>query len=160
MTVPVQTQPAVGALGLEGAARWYRANMAWDTRVVGNDVRLRLGRGVVAFLTHGPLTAAARRGLELTEVEAPLMVMGRPERGLFLADANDRLWSQHDMPVGVVFLGAPREVPLPPSATFDGGVRWVTPPTPDRRWLPAAETVFSALTSAALSHQLTPRRSR
>ncbi|MCU1686845.1 MAG: hypothetical protein JWQ81_7584 [Amycolatopsis sp.] len=154
MTVPVRTRPAQGAAGLEGIARWYRANMAWDTRVVGNDVRLRLGRGLVAFLTHGTLTSQVRQVLERAEVEAPLMLMGNPERGVFLADANDRFFSQHDMPAGVVFLSAPREIPLPPSSAVDRCVRWVAKPTPARRWLPAAETVFSAITTAALTLQM------
>jgi hypothetical protein len=122
--------------------------------VVGDDVRLRLGRGLVAFLTHGALTSHAGRVLDRAGVEAPLIVMGNPERGVFLADANDRFFSRHDMPAGVVFLSAPREIPLPPSSAYDRSVRWVTKPTPDRRWLPAAETVFSAITTAAFALQM------
>jgi hypothetical protein len=62
-------------------------------------------------------------------------------RAVTLADANDCVFSQAEMPPGVTLLRAPARVPLPPKP----GSRWLIAPNTVRRWLPSASAALAVL---------------
>ncbi|MDU0292298.1 HPr family phosphocarrier protein [Saccharothrix longispora] len=129
------------------ACLWYGRRFGWRVVAGPAGVRLVLAGGTVGFLVPADLAAAVLARFDAVGVPAPAVV--RPDgRVVFLADADDRWWSQGDVLAGVVFLRAPTEVPLPPTPVCGGRLCWARPVEAGERWLPVAEGVLSAIRSA------------
>ncbi|WP_367127538.1 HPr family phosphocarrier protein [Saccharothrix sp. HUAS TT1] len=145
--VAAHSAPAGVPRNPEAACRWYERHFGWHVAPGPTGVRLVLGGGTVGFLAPADLARVVLARFDAVGVPAPAVV--HPDgRVVFLTDANDRWWSQGDMPAGVIFLRAPAEVPLPPAPVPGGRVRWARPIETGERWLPVAEGVLSVIRSA------------
>jgi hypothetical protein len=82
-------------------------------------------------------------------VDGPVVEIPWPHSHyVFLADSDVVLDTEMVSQRGAVLLQAPSVIPLPPSATPRGRLKWVVPPRPANRWLPSLSTVRWALTMA------------
>jgi len=132
------------------AATWYRDRLAWRAHVADGAVVLPLGHGVVAFDVPGDRRFTLRKMLECNDMCTPVLLVGRPEpRAVFFAEADDVVFGQFQMPVGVRYLTVPTclRLPLLVTTTADD-VKWFRAPDPARRWLFSANAVLAAINTA------------
>ncbi|WP_367129228.1 hypothetical protein [Saccharothrix sp. HUAS TT1] len=127
--------------GADGVAEWYRRRLGWHVEVEGGEVRLPLTGGLVAFEVPVHLAEAVLTRLADLGATRPALRTGeRGDRVAFLCDANDSVFTQADMPVGVAHLRSPKSLRLPGTPTA-----WFSAPEPDRGWLPSAGAVLHAV---------------
>lgn len=140
------------------ALTWYRDQMGWDVRLVDGAPTLSLTHGMTGFLFPWKWFPLAASLMSTMDVQGPVIgFMDEVEpRAVALADINDCVFSQVQMPQGVTLLRTPGLVPLPPKA----GSRWLAEPHSDRRWLPSATAVLSVLQAACQSPAGPPRGRR
>ncbi|HEX6339603.1 hypothetical protein [Umezawaea sp.] len=140
------------------ALTWYRNQMGWDVRLVDGVPALSLTHGMTGFLfprTWFPLAASL---MSTMDVQGPVIgYLDEVEpRAAALADTNDCVFSQAQMPEGVTLLRTPGTVPLPPKA----GSNWLLEPHNERRWLPSATAVLAVLQAVSESSAGPPPRAR
>jgi hypothetical protein len=134
---------------LRHAAATYRRSLAWHILVTPNAVMLSLTGGLVAIAMPLPMAERTHARLLESGLSGPLCQMpGETDRAVFLADGNDLVVAQQDLPRVVSFLSAPTLVPLPPTVTKFGPVRWRIAPSKTSRWLPSASAILSYLPPA------------
>lgn len=129
------------------AVRQYREAYGWAVDETGS---LQMGGGMVGALVQSVFAGATAEYLQRQESCGPVLDLGMGVDGwLFLADPNELVLSQAEMPPGVTVLGCPYKVPLPTPA--NNGVRWICPPRSTARWLPTLATVIAAAIAASPS---------
>ncbi|MGQ0842005.1 hypothetical protein [Actinokineospora sp.] len=137
---------------LRTAHELYR-RFGWPTVLGEHAVTLPLGIGICALDMDeliGPRVAAA---LRTAHCLGPVCVVpAEPTRWIFLAEADGTVPGRAAWTARVRFLPSSSAVPLPPTNTPGGAVRWVCGPRPNRRWLP---TCTAILTSAPLRNRRT-----
>ena len=128
------------------ALTWYRDQMGWDVRLVDGAPNLSLTHGMTGFLFPWAWFPAAAALMSTMDVQGPVVgFLDEVEpKAVALADTNDCVFSQAQMPAGITLLRTPGLVPLPPKA----GSRWLIEPHNERRWLPSATAVLAVLASA------------
>lgn len=161
-------QPVLSS-AVERAAAWYRECHYWPVHVVEDAIFLPLGRGVVAFEAPAARAKPVQDVLERSDLHTAALLVKRPfPRVTFLAEADDSVLGQYQMPFGVRYLPAPAvlQVPLLTPLQSDGR-SWFHTPDPARRWFPRAAAVLAAIIAATpyavracTSPARTPRRER
>ncbi|WP_329791543.1 hypothetical protein V1227_06390 [Lentzea sp. DG1S-22] len=118
--------------------------------MTGNAVVLPLGRGLVAFDVPADRAVQVRDRMEHNGFSTPALLVGaRGPRAVFLAETDEVVLGQFQMPGDVRFLTVPSTVELPlPNARATRGTAWFCPPDPRRRWLLSASTVLAAIDAA------------
>lgn len=140
-----QRPPSIGETHY--TARLYREGYGWAVDETGS---LQMGGGIVGVLVQAIFAGATAEYLQRQESCGPVLELGLGVDGwLFLADPNELVLSQSEMPPGVSVLGCPYKVPLPTPA--NRGVRWIKPPRSRARWLPTLATVLAAAVAASPS---------
>ncbi|MFC3456269.1 hypothetical protein [Amycolatopsis speibonae] len=133
---------------LLGAADFYRATFAWDVEILENTLLLHLTGGMAAVsvpFRGGKHLFASTGALP----RGPLLVVpGAPFRALALVESDDCVFSDEELPNGVLFHRSPSRTLLPPTITPRGAVQWLREPSPKDRWLPVASGVIAALARA------------
>lgn len=125
---------------------WYRGQLGWDVGLDADGPRLRLGEGIVAVLAPCDQVAGIWAGYRRMDLPGPiLLTLGKRSTLVLLADSNDLVLSQEELPPSVHLLRAPSSVPLPSSGDRDDRCRWLLPPHPSRRWLPSVAAVVCAV---------------
>ncbi|MGM1064470.1 hypothetical protein [Saccharothrix sp. Mg75] len=114
----------------------------WPLVLSGGNVHLPTGHGVAGLLVDVRLASPVR-------ADVPVLALS-PTLWAFLVDPARAL--RPVLPAGVLLLDGGRYLPLPPSVTADGPVRWVREP---RDALPRLAEVLDLLTPT-----VTLRRSR
>ncbi|MCS7477313.1 hypothetical protein ACFFQW_22565 [Umezawaea endophytica] len=139
------------------ALTWYRDQMGWDVRLVDGVPTLSLTHGMTGFLFPRAWFAPVASLMSTMDVQGPVIgFLDEVEsKAVALADTNDCVFSQAQMPPGVTLLRTPGLVPLPPKI----GSSWLIEPHNERRWLPSATAVLSVL-QAAQSPARPPRTPR
>lgn len=134
----------------EPAAEWYRERHCWPVLVVEGAVVLPLGRGVVALDVPAERAATVYKNLKHNDIRTPAVLTTEPEpRVVFLAEADDSVLGQFQMPWDVRYLTVPQALPLPLLAESKASDRkWFCAPDPGRRWLPRASAVLAAVNDA------------
>ncbi|MDT7787372.1 MAG: hypothetical protein QOF58_5791 [Pseudonocardiales bacterium] len=133
---------------VERAAAWYREVHFWPVQVMGDVVFLPLGRGVVAFEVPADRAARVREVLEGNDIQtAALLVEQAEPRVTFLAEADDAVFGQFQMPPGVRYLTVPVVLRLP-LVNAVGDRSWFRAPDAARRWFPRAAAVLAAIVAA------------
>ncbi len=129
------------------ALTWYRDQMGWDVRLVDGAPNLSLTHGMTGFLFPWKWFTLVASLMSTMDVQGPVVgYLDEVEpKAVALADTNDCVFSQAQMPAGVTLLRTPGLVPLPPKA----GSSWLIEPHNERRWLPSATAVLAVLRSAA-----------
>ncbi|HEX3785877.1 MAG TPA: hypothetical protein VHX38_40015 [Pseudonocardiaceae bacterium] len=130
-------------------AEWYRSQFGWHVRLDGDIVHLRLDHGMMAFLVpFSRVTEVfwARRRLDL--LGPVLLVRGAASHVVLLADSNDVVLSQQDLPAGTGLLRAPSWLQLPSDGQGSAATRWLEEPRSTTRWLPSATAVLRAVIMA------------
>ncbi|MET1073705.1 MAG: hypothetical protein ABWY11_13760 [Umezawaea sp.] len=129
------------------ALTWYRDQMGWDVHMADGAPALSLTHGMTGFLFPRKWFPLAASMMSTMDVQGPVVgFLDEVEpKAVALADTNDCVFSQAQMPPGVVLLRTPGQVPLPPKA----GADWLIEPHNERRWLPSATAVLAVLRSAA-----------
>ncbi len=126
------------------SARLYRKAYGWSVDETGS---LQMGGGMVGVLVQSIFAGATAEYLQRQESCGPVLDLGLGVDGwVFLADPNELVLSQPEMPPGVTVLGCPYKVPLPTPA--NRGVRWISPPRSRARWLPTLATVIAAVVAS------------
>ena len=140
------------------ALTWYRDQMGWDVRLVDGVPTLSLAHGMTGFLFPWKWFPLAASLMSTMDVQGPVIgFMDEVEpKAVALADTNDCVFSQAQMPQGVTLLRTPGLVPLPPKT----GSSWLVEPHNERRWLPSATAVLSVLQTAAQPPTGPPRGRR
>lgn len=142
---PHQARPVPGDTCL--TAHQYRTAYGWTVNETGS---LQMGGGMVGALVQSIFAGATAEFLQRQESCGPVLDLGMGVDGwLFLADPNELVLSQPEMPPGVTVLGCPYKVPLPTPS--NRGVRWINPPRSRARWLPTLATVLAAVTASSPS---------
>ena len=134
----------------EAAVSWYHDNLAWPVRWEQESVVLPLGHGIVAFDVPAGRARVALEQLAYTNCSTPVLYLVGPEcRVIILAESDETVFGQFQMPERARYLAAPRclRLPVMPSPGT-GALRWLREPDPKRRWLPRAGAVLSAVTTA------------
>jgi hypothetical protein len=135
--------------GLAEAAKWYRSELGWNVQAVSGAIRLRLSYGTVAFLAPQGLASDIFHARQRLELSGPVLsVRGERPYLVLLADTNDVVLSQADLPAGARLLRAPSSIVLPPSGGATAAAEWLAEPLPSQRWLPSAHAVLAALVAA------------
>jgi hypothetical protein len=125
---------------------WYRGQMGWDVGRDAGGPRLWLGEGIVAVLAPREQVAGIWGAYRRMDLPGPiLLTLGERSTLVLLADSNDLVLAQDELPPSVHLLRAPSSVPLPLAGDGDDRCRWLLPPHPSRRWLPSAEAVVCAV---------------
>lgn len=118
----------------------YRRMFGWD---VDDGGALALGRGIVGVAIPSILAGTTAMYLRKHESCGPILALG--EKGdlwVFLADPNEMVLSQDELPAGVMVLNCPHKIPLPTPGNHV--TRWIRPPSMHSRWLPTLSTVLAA----------------
>jgi len=140
------------------ALTWYRDQMGWDVTLVDGVPTLSLTHGMTGFLFPWKWFPLVASHMSTMDVQGP--VVGFLDdvlpKAVALADTNDCVFSQAQMPDAVTLLRTPGLVPLPPKA----GSNWLIEPHNERRWLPSATAVLAVLRSVAQSPTGPPRGRR
>jgi hypothetical protein len=148
----------LAAADMGNALTWYRDQMGWDVTLVDGAPTLSLAPGMTGFLFPWkwfPLVASLMSTMDVQGPVAGFLDEVEP-KAVALADTNDCVFSQAQMPDAVTLLRAPGLVPLPPKA----GASWLIEPHNERRWLPSATAVLAVLRSVAQSPAGPPRGRR
>ncbi|MEV6718027.1 hypothetical protein AB0M48_38985 [Lentzea sp. NPDC051208] len=129
--------------------------MAWRVRTRDDGLVLPLPAGWIGVHATDDVAASARAHPVLREACGPVLAVptGDGRRWLFLAEVDESVLSSTELPDGVGLIRPPRELLLPPSSNDFGMIRWAVCPSPEKRWLPTATTVVSALREV-----ISPRR--
>ena len=130
---------------LISASQFYRDAFAWDVEIDGKSLLLRLTGGMAAVsvpFRGGEHLFASTGALPRGPM---LLVPGAPFRAFALVESDDCVFSDEELPDGVVFHRSPTKALLPPTVTPRGAVRWLREPSPKDRWLPVASGVIAAL---------------
>lgn len=135
---------------VDRAATWYREHMAWPTYVANEAVLLPLGRGLVAFDVPASHAARVRDRLKHNGFSTPALLVGAQRaRAMFLAEADEVVLGQFQMPDGVRFLTVQSALELPmPYARITRNSAWFCAPDRSRRWLFPASTALTAIKTA------------
>lgn len=147
---------------VERAATWYRKHCSWHVDVVDGAVLLLLGHGIVALDVPVDRATRVQKTLELYDVRTPALLIAKPEPSVvFLAEADEAVLGQHQMPADVRFLMVLRALRLPLlHAEPTDGTKWLWPPDPVRRWLPSVSAVLAAVNAATPFALRAPTRAR
>jgi hypothetical protein len=133
----------------ERAAAWYRDSCLWPARAAGEHVLLPLGHGIVAFDVASERAVHVQRALVRNGMTPPALLVKKPEtRIIFLAEADDSVFGQCQMPTGVLYLSVRVDLRLPllnKLSPDDAG--WFHGPDPAHRWLPSAASVLAVINS-------------
>lgn len=121
----------------------YQDRWGWRTAAgPGGGLDLVLAGGLVAVLVTEQVARSALDLLARRNLDGPVLALpGHPVRWAFLADLAGTPAGTAATPAGVVV--RTDRVPLPPTATRFGPVRWIRPPVPHRR-LPDLLVVLAA----------------
>lgn len=135
---------------LERSAIWYRERCIWPVEVVGDALVLPLGRGIVALDVPADRVPKMQKRLATNDIRTPALLVTKPgPRVVFLAEADEAVLGQYQMPVDVRFLSVPRALRLPLMHTGTSDDRkWLWAPDPVHRWLPPAGAVLAAVNAA------------
>lgn len=134
-------------VAIERALHDYRTALGWQVRRVDSEILLTVGQGMVGVRLPvsraKPVVARLRRWDTLGPV---INLPGDDPTWVVLADpdADDTAVTQ-GIALGVHFLFAGQEIPLPPSSTPHGRPHWIEPPNVALRWLPSCGAVLTAL---------------
>jgi hypothetical protein len=144
--VPLRRNDHAGA-DMGHALTWYRDQMGWSVHLVDGIPNLSLTHGMTGFLFPQSWFPIASSMMSTMDVQGPVIgfVDDTTPKAVALADTNDCVFSQTQMPAGVTLLRTPGLVPLPPK----DGVSWLLEPRPERRWLPSATAVLAVLQAAS-----------
>ena len=124
-------QPALTAT-VNRSAAWYREELFWPVQVVEDGVVLRLGRGVVACEVPADRAVRGRDVLEHDDIGTAALLVAKSERRVaFLAEADESVFGQFEMRLGVHYLTVPIALRLPLLAQSSIGDRtcFCTPDT-------------------------------
>ncbi|MEV6242438.1 hypothetical protein [Lentzea sp. NPDC051838] len=133
---------------VERAAAWYREVHFWPVLVTRDGVCLPLGRGVVAFDVPADRATRVQEVLEGNDiVTAALLVEEGEPRVQFLAEADDAVFGQFQMPPDVRYLSVPVVLRLP-LVNVVSDRSWFRAPDAGRRWFPRAAAVLQAIVAA------------
>lgn len=137
------------------ALAWYRNQMGWDVALLDGAPALSLTHGVTGFLFPREWFPAVASLMSTMDVQGPVVgFLDEVEpKAVALADTNDCVFSQAQMPGAVTLLRTPGLVPLPPKV----GASWLIEPHNERRWLPSATAVLAVLRSVAQGPSGPPR---
>jgi len=130
---------------LRHAAHQYWLELGWTTSVDGSQLALELDEDIWGL--QMPTGLAAELASELRAMKLSCPVVDLPDRSVVLlepAEVADAL----AFPPGVGKLPAGCRVPLPPSVTARGPVRWLTH-EPDGTRRPPVRVVADALSRLA-----------
>lgn len=130
---------------IQCAVEDYRSRLAWPVQVRDGKVTLPLTGGLAAVAA--PFAALERLLVTDSELlEGPMILMpGATPRVWILAEAENLILTNEDLPPGVQFHSPPAWAVLPPSVLRTGTVRWLREPHAARRFLPAAAAVLALL---------------
>jgi len=124
----------------------YQLMMAWPARQEGQAIVLPLPPGWIGITTTARIGRAACAHLMLNESCGPVLVVpGEPAKWIFLAEAGFDPLAVSIAPPGVGLMRPPHQIPLPPTDTGAGRVRWANPPRTNQRWLPTSASVLAAI---------------
>lgn len=145
-SLPPRRNALPDAADMGRALAWYRNQMGWDVRMSDGAPNLSLTHGMTGFLfpwTWFPLVASL---MSTMDVQGPVIgyLDDVAPKAVALADTNDCVFSQAQMPADVTLLRTPGMVPLPPKT----GSSWLIEPHDERRWLPSATAVLAVLRAA------------
>lgn len=132
---------------LAALAHHYREVFGWQ---IEDDTE----QGVVSVVLSGPCAAFSVPEQDIRRICRIVDQWGEPSPALrlpgvrplwiVLADARDQVFDSDLLPPNVRALPVGSTLPLPPSITEHGPVRWVCEPDHSRRWMPSAATVLYA----------------
>ncbi|HEU0090163.1 MAG TPA: hypothetical protein VFQ77_21330 [Pseudonocardiaceae bacterium] len=128
----------------------YRDLLGWPITIDADLVTLLAGDVVCSADLPIGLACEVQATLQLRMLDGPvILVPGRQHRWMLLAKpSEDARVPSRPVPgvdLRVITEGA---IPLPPSSTPHGPLRWVIPPSLSRPWLPALSAVMAATRAA------------
>ena len=124
----------------------YQLLMAWPARQAGPAVVLPLAAGWIGITITVEIGRAACSHPVPGDSRGPVLaVPGEPDQRIFLAEAGSDPLAVSIAPPGVGVLRPPLEVPLPPTETGYGRVRWAIAPRTNQRWLPTSDSLLAAI---------------
>lgn len=124
----------------------YREQLGWATEQRQGRTFLFLERSMAAVVVPRGLAPRVSHQLERDDVCGPVLSqLGDEPSWVFLADPNGLVVARQDLPVGVVVLGCPSQIPIPAAGTSSNQICWSVPPNPSRRWLPTVSAVLCAV---------------
>lgn len=132
--------------GPEWTSARYRDQLGWATEEHHGRTFLSLGYSMAAVVV--PLGLASQVADQLARDDAcgPILsVLGDEPSWVFLTDPNGRVVTREDLPVGIVVLSCPSQIPIPAASTSSDQLWWFVPPNPRRRWLPTLDAVLCAV---------------
>lgn len=133
---------------------FYRKQLGWRVEHHDDNLYLLFGDGMVGVTM--PVYMGKRTIMTMTDQDrcGPVVeyLFRNALRWVFLADTNDFVIAQSDLPVGAGLLNCTHKLPLPGSSI--SSTRWVVPPQRAQRWLPT----LAAVVGAARNSQPTTRQ--
>jgi hypothetical protein len=122
---------------LRETALRYQADLGWDTDIIGNQLFLTLGKGLVGASMAREVAGEVNHQLKLHGLGCPVLHLPGPrDKWVFLAcyDIGSPLPSA---PYFITVLRAGERIPLPPSSHHRSNANWVVPP--DRSGMGSAQ---------------------
>lgn len=131
-------------------AEAYATLLGWPVRAEGQAVLLAMTCGLTALAIPRASAAEVTPLLKLRDSAGPVLALPLDTvQWVFLAEGNGLVPAQEHAPLGGRYLRPPTQIPLPPSVTPHGPVKWVIAPDLSRRWLPTLAAVICAARTVA-----------
>ncbi|MFL6122906.1 hypothetical protein [Actinophytocola sp.] len=131
---------------LRHAAHQYRLELGWTTTVDGSQLAVELDDDIWGLRMPTGLAAELVAALDRMDLSCPVIDLCDQQGVVLLLEPTGAAESVPPLPAQVGKLPAGRRVPLPPSMTARGPVRWLTPHEPVGGRRPSVRVVADALT--------------
>ncbi len=123
-------------------ARMYCRTFGWDVKESRGRLTMRTGSGMIAVGIAAVVAPVVANALRALDADAPALSYRAQRRWVFLADCNDLVVADIDLPDWVYPLSLASELEIPASDGGADGIRWAVAPNPQRRWLPTLAVVL------------------
>ncbi|KAA2254438.1 hypothetical protein F0L68_30095 [Solihabitans fulvus] len=147
-TLPGPTEDSLADL-LRQAAWRYRADHDWHTEIIGNQLMLSLGRDLLGVCMSAGRAGEINHQLRLYRLTYPVLPLPGPRpRWVFLASDSGRA-HRTGTPYFVALLDLNQRIPLPPSGTSSGPLRWIVPPERCADGIPGLDPILAVIRTVA-----------
>jgi hypothetical protein len=124
----------------------YRNLFGWEVERRDGRMVLTLGHGLAALIVPASVAVDLAKYLERVDIRGPVFAVDGPRpHWVFLAEANEFIAAEEDLPSGVEILACGEQIPLPSAEAFSAGVRWIVAPDPLQRWLPTLAALLMGI---------------
>jgi hypothetical protein len=130
---------------LRHAAHQYWLELGWTTTVDGDQLALELDDDIWGLRMPAGLAAELVATLRRMDLSCPVVELPG-QQGVVLLEPTEEADPVPPLPTPVGKLPSGCRVPLPPSMTVRGPVRWLTPHEPAGGRRPSVRAVADALT--------------